>query len=290
MQLTSYLFIINPVSGPLTKSWKEIIYNYFTEKSLQADYYILDSPPDLLSLENKIKGSDANVVVAVGGDGTVSMIANIIADSPKILGIIPAGSSNAMAKELNIPLDTRMALDIITTGQIKACDAIKINEKYICIHLCDIGINAQLIKYFEQGNLRGQLGYARMIIKTLWYKQKMMVTIYSGNRKITRDAFMIVLANASKYGIGAVINPTGQLDDGIFEVVVIRKLAFSELLKIFFRVGQFNPRKIEIISGTSVTLSTRRSAHFQIDGEYIGKVKRLDAKILSRILNIILPV
>ena len=289
MAINSFLFIINPKSGPLNKSWKEIIYNYFTGKSFQVDYYILESPADINSLEKKIKSSDANVVVAVGGDGTVSMVAKIITGTSRILGIIPAGSANGMAKELNIPIDPEQALDIITSGLVKSCDVIKVNDKFHCIHLCDIGINAQLVKYFEQGNLRGQLGYAKMLIKTLWYKQKIHLTVFSGNRQLTREAFMVVLANASKYGTGAVINPKGQLDDGIFEVVIIRKLALSEFFKMVFRLGKFDPQKIEILSGTSVTLNTRRHAHFQIDGEYIGKVNSLNAKILTRSLNIILP-
>ncbi len=77
-----------------------------------------------------------------------------------------------MAKELNIPVIPEEALQVIENGEIKRCDAIKINEKDICLHLSDIGINAQLIKYFDEGKLRGKLGYAKVILKTLWHYKK----------------------------------------------------------------------------------------------------------------------
>ncbi len=76
--------------------------------------------------------------------------------------------------------------------------------------------------------------------------QKMEVPFILKTKKSVAHAFMVVLANASKYGTGAVINPEGIIDDGIFEVVIVTKLSFIELLKMLFRPKQFNPEKIEI--------------------------------------------
>ncbi len=283
------LFVINPGSGPDDKPWEDIIRNYFTEKSFEIEFYLLSSPPDIEELTNKIKKNAADITVAVGGDGTVTMVAKIVAMNHGVLGIIPGGSANGMAKELNIPVDPVAALDIITGGKIKSIDGIRVNGKNICLHLCDIGINARLIKYFDEGKLRGKLGYAKMIIKTLYHKRKFTITLQSAGKVIKREAFMVVLANASKYGTGAVINPKGVSDDGIFEVVIIRKLALSELLKMLFRPGIFNPQKIETLSATSVMLTSQHAAHFQIDGEYLGKVKVVQAQILNQYIKIVMP-
>ncbi len=283
------LFVINPGSGPDDKPWEDIIRNYFTEKPFETEIFFLSSPPDIEALTKKIKDYGADVTVAVGGDGTVTMVAKIVAVNDGVLGIIPGGSANGMAKELNIPLDPTAALDIITKGKIKSIDGIRVNGKNICLHLCDIGINAQLIKYFEEGKVRGKLGYAKMVIKTLYHKRRLTITLQSAGKVIKRDAFMVVLANASKYGTGAVINPKGLSDDGIFEVVIIRKLAISELLKMLFRPGIFNPQKIETLSATSVMLTSQHAAHFQIDGEYLGKVNVVQAQILNQYIKIALP-
>jgi YegS/Rv2252/BmrU family lipid kinase len=283
------LFVINPVAGSANISWEEIIRNYFTEKDFEVGYHILAKKADIHAIKKKIKDFAPDRVIAVGGDGTVTMIAKLIAPYGIALGILPAGSANGMAKELNIPIDPREALAVIVGGEINSCDAIKINNKDICLHLSDIGLNAQLIKYFDEGKLRGQLGYAKVILKTLWYKQKMQIIIQVKGEEIRRNAFMVVLANASKYGTGAVINPTGELDDGAFEVVIVRRLALSELIKMLFKPQPFNPKKIETFSATSVKLETLKSAHFQIDGEYLGKINSLQAKILPHYINILLP-
>jgi YegS/Rv2252/BmrU family lipid kinase len=283
------LFVINPVAGPDNTSWEEIIRNYFTEKPFNIAFLVLDTKPHIINIENKIKEFSPAKVIAVGGDGTVTLVAKIVAGTKAALGILPAGSANGMAKELNIPLDPEQALSIIEEGEIKCCDAIKINGKDICLHLSDIGLNAQLIKYFDEGKVRGKVGYAKVLLKTLWRKQKMQVIINVKNEEIRRNAFMVVLANASKYGTGAVINPTGALDDGAFEVVIIRKLALSELVKMVIKPQPFNPRKIETFSATSVKLETINSVHFQIDGEYKGKIKKLYANILPDYINFVLP-
>lgn len=283
------LFVINPGSGPDDKPWQDIICNYFTEMEFELELFFLDTPPDIDALSKKIKESAADVTVAVGGDGTVTMVAKIVALQHGVLGIIPAGSANGMAKELNIPVDPVAALDIITKGKVKNIDGIRINGKHICLHLCDIGINAQLIKFFDEGKIRGKLGYAKMIFKTLYHKKKLSITLQSEGKVIKRDAFMVVLANASKYGTGAVINPKGVSNDGLFEIIIIRKLALSELWKMLFRPGSFNPQKIETITATSAMLYSQHATHFQIDGEYLGKINSVQAQILNQYIKILLP-
>ena len=133
------------------------------------------------------------------------------------------------------------------------------------------------------------LKYAMVIIKTLWYKEKMQVIVKTNNLEVRRNAFMVVLANARKYGTGAVINPEGNLSDGLFEVIIVRKLAIGSLIKMLLKPGIFDPKKIEIIPSTSVEVTMVRKMHFQIDGEYQGKIKKVSAEICPGILNIIVP-
>jgi diacylglycerol kinase family enzyme len=102
-------------------------------------------------------------------------------------------------------------------------------------------------------------------------------------------ALMVVLANATKYGTGAVINPEGDLYDGQFEVVIMKRLAITELLKMWFRPQPFNPTKIKVYPATSVSIETTRKVHFQVDGEYLGKVRRVDANIIAGQLKLIVP-
>ena len=285
-----YLFVVNPGSGRNSAgSLKTVINDFFKETAELFEIYILPENFDIKNIKDKIKESNPKSVIAVGGDGTVTMLANILAGTETLLGILPAGSANGMAKELEISVDPTEALKIIRSGNVKACDLIKINDQDYCLHLSDLGLNAHLIKYFDEGKLRGKLGYGLVIIKTLWYKQKMQVIIRTKEGEIRRNAFMVALANARMYGTGAVINPEGKLDDGMFEVIIVRRLAVGALLKMLFKPGIFNPKKIEVVSCTSAQITTMQRMHFQIDGEYKGRVRFVKAVINPGAIKIILP-
>lgn len=283
------LFIINPVSGRKNRPELEgSIKAYFKDLSHTIEFFLLDGKNDAHSITDKINDFKPDRVVAAGGDGTITLVAKHILGTSIALGIIPTGSANGMAKELNIPVALDDALNIITKGIIKCSDAIEINNQ-VCLHLSDIGLNAQLVKYFDRGNIRGKIGYARVVLKVLYRKRTMQVTIQTKDKEIKREALMIVLANASKYGTGAVINPHGSIYDGLFEVVIIRSLGIAELFRMLIKPQPFNPERIEVFHATSVKIETVKKAHFQVDGEYVGKVKRVKAKILPAQINLILP-
>lgn len=288
--MIEFLFVVNNSSGTNQSTiWDKVINDFFKDKDHSFKIYNLPEDFDVTQIKDHITKYQPYNIIAVGGDGTVTMLANIIAGSNIALGILPAGSANGMAKELGISEVPAEALQIIIDGHTKKCDLIKINGNKYCLHLSDIGLNAHLIKHFDEGKMRGKLGYALVILKTLWHKEKMQVIIKTKDIEVKRNAFMVVLANATKYGTGAVINPQGNLSDALFEVIIVRKLALGPLLKMLIKPGIFNPKKIEIIPSTSVEITMIREMHFQIDGEYQGRIKRVTAEICGGILNIILP-
>ncbi|MEO6328656.1 MAG: YegS/Rv2252/BmrU family lipid kinase [Ginsengibacter sp.] len=284
------LFVINPGSGTKSKKdWETVTREYFKSLKHIIEFFLLTGNNDAISLRYWIDTYKPDRVIAVGGDGTVSLVAEQLLNSSVAMGILPAGSANGMAKELAIPETVNGAMDVILNGEIKSTDLIRINDKAICLHLSDLGVNAQLVKYFEEGNLRGKLGYAKLVLKVLLHKQKMRVTIKTDKEEITSHAFMVVLANASKYGTGALINPKGNLHDGKFEIVVVRRLAFWSVIKIFLQFKKFNPKKVELFQAESAIIETTKKIHFQVDGEYIGKINRVTATILHGQLNLLLP-
>jgi YegS/Rv2252/BmrU family lipid kinase len=283
------LFVINPISGGRDKKDHQLaIERFFEPLPHKIDLFLLDDKNSAQHLEKRIEKLKPQMVVAVGGDGTVTMVAKKIVGTDIILGIIPAGSANGMAKELNIPVNIEDALRIIENGTVKKADAILINN-LLCLHLSDIGLNARLVKYFEEGNMRGKLGYAKVALKVLFNTRNMRVIIKSKEGELKRDAFMVVIANASKYGTGAVINPTGDLYDGLFEVVIIKHIGIGTLLKRWISPKTLDPEKIEVIKAEAVQIYTNKKVHFQVDGEYVGKVKQVSARILPAKLNIIVP-
>lgn len=282
------LFIINAASGKNNTDWNEVISNHFIDKAVNAMVYLLPEKCDLQELKKKIDAVQPDKVIAVGGDGTVKLVAAALIETGIPLGIFPAGSANGMAKELDIPEDPVKALDVIEHGDTKQIHLVRVNEE-ICIHLSDIGFNAFVVKKFEEENIRGMWGYFKSAWRVLWQHDRIDVQIRSDEGYIKRDAAMVVIANGTKYGNGVVINPLGTLQDRYFEVVIIRKISVSEIFKMRFFTDRLNEKKTELLQTSSLVLTSKRHVHFQVDGEYLGKTKKLVAEIIPEAISVLVP-
>lgn len=283
-----FLFLINKKSGNNTApNWEALLREKLTHGSFTYQILYLPASFEPEDIGRQVKKINPAVLVAAGGDGTVALAASIAAHSNIKLGIIPQGSANGMAKELGIALDVETALDLLLKQHCIACDLIKINNIGYCMHMADAGLNARLIKYFDEGKVRGMAGYAKVILKTMFRQRRMTLQLTTEEGTVTKDAFMVALANASKYGTGAVLNPEGVVHDGYFEVVIVKHLHFASLLRMLLRPGLFNPEKIEIFKVKKVEINSRHAMHFQVDGEYKGKVKKVEATIVPSALQVL---
>lgn len=284
------LFIINPASGGKKKiNWEPLIRNYFKELPYTIDFFILQGVGDAASIKHWVKKLKPQKVVAVGGDGTISLLAEQLMATEIPMGILRGGSANGMATELQIPVDSNAALNTIVNGKIVNCDLIRLNQDKICIHLSDIGLNARLVQYYFKSRIHGMWGYVRMLLRIIIEGKPVHAHISADGLERDIPAYMIVFANATKYGTGALINPQGSINDGYFELVVVRKISFIEFVKLFLKNRPFNPKKVEIFKTTQAVVRLKRETHFQVDGEYIGKESKVAARIIPSALRIIVP-
>ena len=106
---------------------------------------------------------------------------------------------------------------------------------------------------------------------------------------IRRAAYMVVLANAKTYGTGAVINPEGNISDGKFEVIVVRKMNLLQVFRMLISHNAFSPDCIETIHTEKAVITSSKENHFQVDGEYCGKKQYSTAEIIPSSLNVLVP-
>ncbi|MET0570154.1 MAG: diacylglycerol kinase family protein [Pedobacter agri] len=281
------LFIINPGSGSHDINLKEVISTYFSDKETAIDLFELPDDCSLDKIKAKIDQSKADRVVAVGGDGTLKLVAECLLHTGTPIGIIPAGSANGMAKELGIPTEIEDALNLLETGKLQKIHVVKLNDE-ICIHLSDLGFNAYLVKKFDTLPQRGMWGYAKATWHALWNHKRMEVELNINDEIIRSKAAMVAIANATMYGSGLKINPDGKLDDNLFEIILVKDYSYLEILKIWLTRLPFNPKKIEVFQISEVKISSKHQAHFQVDGEYIGKINAVEAKILPEAITVII--
>lgn len=282
------LFVINPVSGSHTIDFKKEIATFFKSKDETFELYELPKNCSVEILKAAIQKSKADRVIAVGGDGTLKLVAECLLHSKTPIGIIPAGSANGMAKELEIPLDLNEALALTINGKPKQIHAVAINNE-LCIHLADIGFNAYLVKKFDELPERGMLTYAKAAWHAFWNHRKMPVEFKIGDKLIKQKAAMVAIANATQYGTGLKINPEGKLDDNLFEIIVVKDYAVMEIIKIWISKLPWDPKKIECFQTTSLKITAKHKVHFQVDGEYLGKVNTIEAKLIPKAIHVIVP-
>lgn len=281
------IFVVNEGSGAHQVDYASEIKEYLSGYP-QVTYRMFTLAPgcQVEKFQKMCHEFHPDTVVAVGGDGTVKFVAEELIDTPISLGIIPAGSANGLARDLEIPEDLSLAMQKILENQARRIHLIRINGE-LCIHLSDVGFNAHTVKRFKDLDRRGMRGYMQAGWKALWAFRRMRAHLLIDGKPEHLSAVMVVFANASRYGTGVVINPQGDLQDTVFEVIVVRRMSLWEILKMTFTNRDPDPRKTVVFSAREAELHTRSKHHFQIDGEYIGKRRHVQARLIPDCLRVI---
>jgi diacylglycerol kinase (ATP) len=284
------IMVVNPISGDVDKSdIIEATALFAAKENLNFILFETSGEDDILKIKTLYETYKPKRIIVTGGDGTIKMVAEAMENEDVILGILPAGSSNGLAVDLNLPQTLEESLDIAFHNNYIELDMIVINGKK-SIHLSDLGLNADLIKNYENSDIRGKWGYILQAYTTLKdLEEPFTATITTNNRTIECVARMIVIANSQKYGTGIVINPNGAMNDGKFELIILKNLDLVVLGKIITGNMPINSEDLEIISTDKATITTNFPVSFQMDGEYCGVETLLEISILSKKMKVAIP-
>lgn len=285
-----YILVVNPISGDVDKS--EILNKtmaFATEFDVEIIVYETSGDNDETAIRALYKIHKPERILIAGGDGTIKMVGEALEKQNVIFGILPAGSANGLSVDLNLPSTIEENLAVAFQNNFIEMDMISINGKK-SIHLSDLGLNAELVKNYENGSTRGKLGYALQVITTLTELQEpFSAKIEVNNQTIECVARMIVIANSQKYGTGVTINPDGVMNDGKFEIVILKNLDLVVFGKIITGNIPVNSEDVEIISTKKAIITTTTPVSFQIDGEYIGEEIQLAITILPSQMKVAVP-
>ncbi len=282
--------MVNPISGDLDKSDLITAVNEFSHTHhFQLEVYETKGKNDIKEIQKLYHQYQPVRIIVAGGDGTIKMVAEAMETHDVIIGIMPAGSANGLSVDLNLPNTIEENLKIAFFNDYIEMDMICINGKK-SIHLSDIGINADLIKNYEESDLRGFWGYALQAYTTLADSNEPFVATITANKEtIVHPARMIVIANSQKYGTGVTINPYGVMNDGKFELIILKSLDLLLIGKIITGNMPIDSDDIVIISTDKATIKTDYPVNFQIDGEYCGAQTSLEIHILHKQMKVAIP-
>jgi diacylglycerol kinase (ATP) len=278
------LFVINPAAGG--KDHDETIKQIgeiSVSRGVKARFLFTNGKDDEASLLKSLNEFSPDKVAAGGGDGTIRMVAKSLIEFKLPLGILPLGSANGLATALEIPADPLLAVEnVIAAKQVKKMDMLRFNDEHLCIHLADIGVNALIVKKYEEGGERGLIGYAKNLMSSIQESPPLKIIVRTPDGITTKEGYMMAFANAHKYGTGVQISE-GSVSDGKFEICNVEKIALDEAIKagltilnVFVDKNMFS----DVISCRAAEVEIDQPVDFQIDGEYMGKVTHLKIEII----------
>jgi YegS/Rv2252/BmrU family lipid kinase len=217
----SIVFVVNPISGT---QGKKAILKWIDERIDRSiyDYSIVrtEYAGHASQIAAEAVKDKADVVVAIGGDGTINEIARSLVHTDTALGIIPCGSGNGLARHLHIPMEPKAAIDIINRGEQLCIDYGKINNiPFFCT--CGVGFDAFVSLKFADSGKRGLLTYLENTLHESLTYQPETYEIENEEGTVKHKAFLIACGNASQYGNNAYITPQASLMDGLMDITIM---------------------------------------------------------------------
>lgn len=288
------LFIVNPISGSTDKSF---LFDYIKQLQTNGKKEVLCYETQPNGNENTIKKQlntlKPDRVIVAGGDGTIQLVSKCLIESQSnaVLGIVPTGSANGLATSLNLPNDPSQALALaVNSTKELAIDVVLIDGKHYCVHLFDLGINALLIKYYEADETRGMLGYSKHFVSAIKDSKEYHFTIENEMGIVKQSAKVVICTNGNKFGTGVKIS-NGSISDGYFDLTIIETFNLEEIIKSglsLFDIQLTENQFDRSIKSKETTITTNEPVPFQIDGEYMGEVTKVHAKVLASAIKVVM--
>lgn len=264
------LFIVNPISGGKKKTgFEKRALAELDAAFYDARFAITDYPGHAQELARQAISEGVDIVVAVGGDGTINEVASALNGTAIPLGIIPEGSGNGLALYLGVPLNERAALRRLSREDFMVIDSGTINGLPF-FNMAGIGFDASVSDRFANANLRGPIGYLKAIVTELSTYKPSRYSLVIDGRSYDREAFMISVANSPQYGNNAYVAPQASVTDGILDVCIIHRFplyTFPMMLFHLFNKTADQSEYVEIIPGKRVRITRQTADAVHVDGE-----------------------
>lgn len=286
------LLIINPISGVGDKGYIEAL----VKEHLEPFGYTISTAytcarGDATRLARKAVDEKFTGVLAAGGDGTVNEVAAALCDTGVVLGIVPCGSGNGLARHLRIPIDPVKALKIIEDGNVINCDYGSVNERpFFCTF--GVGFDAAVSDNFAKRQRRGKLTYLKSAIEEYVKFHPQVYAVSANGHVLTEKAFLIAVCNASQYGNNAYIAPDASITDGQLDITIVHAGTplDTALVGVDLFTGYINSNTlIHTFRAPSAVIYRKEAGPAHIDGEPVTIADTMDIKCHAGALNIFAP-
>ena len=288
------LFIVNPISGHHDKSKFPSIVEKLIDKN-KYDYTITltEYGGHAAELTKKAIEDQFDIIVAVGGDGTINEVATNMLGVRQTFAIVPYGSGNGLSRHLHLPLKPEKVItEVINKGVKSKIDTAAMNRvPYISI--AGVGFDAIIADFFAKDPERGIKTYVKLVTKEyMHFKPEKYHLILDDKEEIDCEPLFISFANSNQFGSNAVVSPSASLNDGLLDVCIFKK---PNMLQVPFIAERLLTSKIDrtkivdIHKAKKIKVLREKEEIANIDGEAVMMPKDIVVEINPLSLNILLP-
>ncbi len=265
--------LINPIAG--IKDKQKVL--YCLEKHLDHDVFVHElhytsyaGHARELAREAAEKGKAA--VIVAGGDGTVNEVASALLGSHTALGIIPVGSGNGFARQMNIPCNTISAVKCINGFRCRWIDTFTANDRF-ALNLAGVGFDGLVAEKFAQLQTRGFLSYIRAVVSLYPQYKSFGFSVKTENINLEEKSIMVCVANSGQFGNNAVIAPWAVAHDGLLDICILQRVPvwLSPVVAIGLLTGSIHRTSfVQYYRAAKVCVKTDKAIHWHIDGDPCG--------------------
>jgi diacylglycerol kinase (ATP) len=296
---TSAMMIANPTSG----SYMQYIYQleetltFLRYHGWQVELKLTQAAGDAQRLALEAVEQHIDVVITVGGDGTINEVIQALAGSETALGVLPGGTANVWAREVGIPLGVSGAREVLVHGQTRRIDLGRANERYFLL-MAGIGLDGEVTQAVEKKSLK-RLGALAYFLMGAWLGlsyPSFRTFLQVDGRVVKVNALQIIIGNTQLYGGAVKYTWQARCDDGLLDICIIRKHDMWNRVLIFLDFILHREQRRQWVYYTtckSAKLRTRRPIAMQIDGDPAGYTRKgyppVTFTIAPQALKVIVP-
>jgi diacylglycerol kinase (ATP) len=239
-----------------------------------------------------------DLVLGAGGDGTIRSVADGLAHTGIPLGLVPAGTGNLLARNLDLPLEEGDAIEVALDGQQRPIDLVRITvddraPEHFAV-MAGIGVDAMIMDETNE-DLKDKVGSAAYFVaaaKALGRLPVRMTVQLDSNRPVRRHAMVCVIGNVGRLQGNLTLIPGASPDDGLLDLYIASPRQFRHWVKLALRLITRRPKKDDQVdqhTGKTVRIKIRGKDNYQLDGDVVGESTTLFAEIQPGALAICVP-
>lgn len=286
-------FIVNPVSGS-GRDRRDFarVEALLRERGTAYEAVYSEHPGHAVALARAAVEAGERCVIAVGGDGTVNEVASVLVNTGVVMGVLPFGTGNDLARVAGFPEDPEAAVDTLLAGRTRRMDAGMANDRFF-LNVSGFGFDVDVLvnteRYKEKYN--GMLPYLLGIVRTLSHLRRLHLTVTHDGVSESFTGVLVTVGNGQYFGGGMHAVPPADLYDGLFDVLVIKNLSllhFISLLPCFIKGKHMRNPVVHHFRTAELSVECEEPCILNLDGE-LGSATPASFRLLPGAIPMLVP-